>query len=378
MRVLIPVFFNAPLGGLHFHVRAQSLALLKSGNDVIVLCKPGPFSEILECDGATVLHTDFSDLPASFGTALHAGPYDLVHAHPFASRRVGLNVSAKLDIPLIVTFHNTYQDYLPTWHEFAHAIITVSPAIRDYLCRITHLHKHKVMVLPNGVDLSVFNPVKKLAQRGLDLPAYLHDDESKRPKVILFASRFDSDKSQVLEVVLDAWRSCTEQRAFTLDWWVVGEGSERLLLERAAEILNQTAGREVVTFFGWQRETHLADLYTKADIFVGPGRCVLESMASGTPAIAVGHSGYLGLVNGQRFAEGYHINFGGQGLPTANYSNGQLFDDITRVIHDRHFLRELGDISVTAIQSYFNQDQLDKQLLALYELILHGARQAHT
>ena len=51
------------------------------------MCKPGPFSEILTKDGVEVLLTDYQDLQTSIDTALAAGPYDLIHAHPFDRER---------------------------------------------------------------------------------------------------------------------------------------------------------------------------------------------------------------------------------------------------------------------------------------------------
>ena len=184
MRVFIPVFFNAPFSGLHSHVRAQCAALTRAQHKVTVLCKPGPFAAILQREGVEILGTDFNDLEAAIGLALSEGPFDLIHAHPFASRRVGLAVANATGVPLVVTFHREYVDDLNGWHDAADAIIAVSPVIRDYLWGQTDVDPTKLLMIPNGVDLSVFTSA-----------AHGQERASFGRQAICFASRLDADKS---------------------------------------------------------------------------------------------------------------------------------------------------------------------------------------
>jgi len=86
MKVLIPVFFRAALGGLHSHVRAQVLALLRAGHHPTVMCKPGPFADAMVDLGVPVLETDFSSKDSDVDQALAVGRFDLVHAHAWGWR----------------------------------------------------------------------------------------------------------------------------------------------------------------------------------------------------------------------------------------------------------------------------------------------------
>ena len=362
MRVFIPVFFNAPFSGLHSHVRAQCAALTRAQHKVTVLCKPGPFAAILQREGVEILGTDFNDLEAAIGLALSEGPFDLIHAHPFASRRVGLAVANATGVPLVVTFHREYVDDLNGWHDAADAIIAVSPVIRDYLWGQTDVDPTKLLMIPNGVDLSVFTSA-----------AHGQERASFGRQAICFASRLDADKSFALEAIKDCWRRCAETRAFTIDWWVAGEGSERKSMEQEAAKLNDAAGRELVRFHGWLDDASLAKLYDAADLTIGPGRCVPESMACGTPALAIGKASYVGLIEARRFVAGLHTNFGEGYQAEGECPAGAMFDDIDRVIYDRELLWQLGQSSVALIRAYFDQNLIDTQLLALYDTLVMDA-----
>lgn len=373
-RVLIPVFFNAPLGGLQSHVRAQCTALRKSGNHAVVMCKPGPFADILQNDGVEVLTTDYRDLQASIDTASAAGPYDLVHAHPFQSRRVGLAVAQSSDVPLVVTFHRNYLDGLKEWHNDADVILAVSPAIRDSLLDDSQIDASKLMTMPNGVDLSAFS--NKLAAEGQfrnRLHRRVRDHDGNRP-TIAFASRLDADKGCALDAIRHCWIRCIETRAFTVDWSIAGDGGERERLEREAAALNDAAGRQMVRFHGWVDEFELANFYKAADLAIGPGRCAMEAMACGTPAIAIGKNCYLGLVEANRFPAAVYTNFADSGHGGYGSAPEAMFDDIESVIHDRNLLQHIGHRSNALIRAYFDQNLLNDQLLSLYATLIGNGR----
>ena len=269
-RVLIPVYFNAPLGGLQSHVRAQCTALRKSGNHAVVMCKPGPFADILRNDGVKVLTTDFQDLQISIDAALAAGPYDLIHAHPFKSRKVGLAVATTSDLPLVVTFHGNYLDGLDQWYDCANAIIAVSPIIRDRLLSKACISATKLVTIPNGVNLSVFSNKWASQDQLLDGEQQCAQNLEENRQTILFVSRLDPDKRCALDAISHCWARCIETRTFAIDWSVAGDGSERGVLEQEAAKLNEAAGRQVVRFHGWLDELELAKRCRAADLAIGP------------------------------------------------------------------------------------------------------------
>lgn len=106
MHILIPVFFRAPQGGLHENILSTAKFLVGSGRSVTVVCPGGIFASSLPQHGINVIETDFQDFDADYERVMEihvAQPIDLVHAHPFASRKFGLFVAETLDIPFVLT-----------------------------------------------------------------------------------------------------------------------------------------------------------------------------------------------------------------------------------------------------------------------------------
>ena len=364
MRVFIPVFFNAPLGGLQAHVQAQCKALQLSGNEAVVMCKPGPFSLKLEEQGVTVLKSDFSNIDLSVESAISAGSFDIVHAHPFKSRKVGLKVAQALELPFIVTFHGNYLDDISNWDQYADTIICVSPALRDNIVSRNILPTSKILVLTNSVDTRIYYPrIRDISQDAIDSSST--SSATDEPRVAI-ASRFDEDKRFIVDLLKRTWQLCLEKRAFDIYWMVAGHGTLQEEIVRQAEELNQAACKQLVSFHGWLDEKALAEFYNQADLCVGPGRCALEAMACAKPVIALGSQGYLGLLENSVFQEGLYTNFGGLGSNSGRRILESMFHDIDRIVYDREHMMTLGRKSADFVHAFFSQEKLDAELLALY------------
>lgn len=367
LKIFIPVFFNAPLGGLQSHVESQCLALKKSGSIPVVMCKPGLFSDQLHRQGIDVLNSDFTDINQAIAEAIKAGPFDLVHAHPFASRKVGLEVSKKTGCPFIVTYHGCYDDQLSSWSSDVNIVIAVSAAIRDFLVNLNCIEPKKIFTIPNGVNLDIFCPKKIEDSVKNQLKKEQNHVDNSEIKRILLVSRLDQDKKFIIDTIKDTWQHCINNRVFSWDWLIAGDGTLRAEMELEANQLNQSSGKKNIGFLGWQSELELANLYNTADLVIGPGRCAIEAMACGTPVIAIGSKTYIGLVNQNNFADGIYSNFGGGIKQTILTEN--MFHQIESIIEDKKKLQSLGDSCKKLVKSYFDQQLLDNQLLSLYKMI---------
>ncbi len=375
MKVFIPVFFHAALGGLHSHVRAQVLALLRAGHHPTVMCKPGPFADAMADLGAAVLETDFSSKDSDVTQALAGGRFDLVHAHPFASRVVGLEVARRQRCAFVLTLHGMYTDGLESYADDVDLVITVSAAIRDLALRAGPIDPDRVVVLPNGVETEVFHPfAQPWAELEADYDSLRELRAAGASRRVLFASRMDTDKQFILDVVADTFAEARRTRSFDLGWIVVGDGTERASLEAAGRELNEAAGRRLVAFLGWLPESDLARLYNACHLGVAPGRSVLDCMACSTAVVAVGSKGYVGLVDGPGCLRGMYGNFGGFGTKHVEYRPGVMFADIDRVIYDDDQLAGLGRLSHDAVSTFYAQAGLDEQLLCHYSLCISTDR----
>lgn len=325
------------------------------------MCRTGPLALQLKQTAAKVLESDFEDVEAAAVLARAAGPFDLVHAHPFASRQVGLLVAHAFQIPFILTIHGMYDDGLPKYSYHVDAVVAVSAAIRDRLVRQRACNPENIFVIPNGVDTALFRPSSSETA-----PAWPDNHEGKR---ILFVSRLDHDKQFILDVLVETWQEQQRLQDFELFWCIAGDGSAREALESSARALALAAGREMVRFVGWQDEPSLAHLYACCHLAVAPGRSALEGMACERPVVAIGSRFYVGVVDSSTVLVAAYGNFGGSGNQHEDYQPGAMYRDIDRVIHEPLDLMSLGKIGTTVATAFFSQDDLDARLLNLYQVL---------
>ena len=357
MHIFIPVHFHAPLGGLQAHVIAQLRAVHRAGGSVTVMAPPGPFADLVRDEGARFVGS--SDAPvhteARRAIAEAGEPFDLVHAHPFRARQVGLDVARQAGVPFMLTLHSLYNDQLPSYADVVDSVIVVSNAIRDRLLAENAVHPERIVVIPNGVDTGRFTAARKRVP----------EPELRR---VLVASRLDRDKSFILDALCETWVRLAECRAFDIEWMIAGDGAERERLEKAAAELEKRAGRQLVRFLGWLSEDELPAAYADADLCIAPGRCALEAMASGTATIAIGSKGYVGLIDKSTAFAGAYSNFGGVGQD-ANGAGQALFHDLDRVIYNREELAQSGQVGRDLVTAFFDQADADDRLLRLYSLL---------
>lgn len=376
MHVLIPVFFNAPLGGLQSHVYAQAKAIAKEGWNCTILCKAGPFAQQCQNGGFDVIEDDFSNPPASASRITESNKFDIIHTHPFASRQIGQRIAKTLNIPLTITIHGKYTDSLENNSEDYNRIYCVSLGIRDHLVKKGVKDPHKILIYPNAVDLDIFHDgPSERSDRVNAIRNHFSQQTDSNDRIIAFACRMGSDKKFILKCITDAWEDQLKNRLDNWQWLIAGDGPERQDLEMAANKLNETIGRQCIKFLGWQSEEKLNILYQSVDIAVAPGRSALDCFGCSRPVIAIGSNGYIGLVDEDNWYKGSYSNFGGVG--EKDYVTGQLYTDIHSVIYDDARLATIGQFGKNKISNSYDQKHWDKWLVNEYREIVDRHKSLH-
>lgn len=368
MHLLIPVFFNAPQGGVHENVRATALFMLARRHRVTLVCRPGPFAEQLREQGAGVIETDYGE--CSYAAALaeiralhEREPIDLIHAHPFAARRLGVIAAQVLGLPCVVTMHGKYLDALPQTIDQLDAVFAVSEGIRHYLLSEGEVgHPEKLQVVPNTPDAKLFKAVKVAP------PA-----EAEGRVVVSLVTRLDRDKAFILEVFYQAVVHAAARYPGRIHWQVVGQGT---LEEAFAERVEALRGENSVSYTGWLQGEALRDAYCASAAVIAPGRCTLEAMSCGVPAIALGSKGYNGLVDGENWQLAVFTNFGGVGEKQAGYVEGSVERDLDRLMRSRAERRRLGRFGRQVVRQCFNAGEMHRRLLGFYQLAVAAYRAA--
>lgn len=281
MRVLMPVSFKSERGGLHDHVEQIAIAARARGVEVVVLCRPGPFARRLATSGITVISVDPADTPRAVKMASGAGPWDLVHTHPFAARRMGIEFARQRSLPLVATFHGWYLDEIETWHRYADAIIGVTGAIAERIRSTPGIAPERVHVVENGLDPA------KVANRHAPVPG---DD-----RILSVVSRLDTDFRETQRVLTDfMYRAAQTNR----DRWrvvVAGDGSERERIVYELGRIALSARALDISFLGWCAAAELRDLYSRSFATISPGRSAIDAIAAGIPTVMTRQVGTYAL-----------------------------------------------------------------------------------
>ncbi|TNH16623.1 glycosyltransferase family 4 protein [Halomonas sp. BL6] len=358
MHVIMPVFFKAAHGGLHENVLAAARFLIDNNHKATIVCPRGPFADSLSGFGVGVIQTNYLDLEATLNEIMNlhdVDPIDLVHAHPFASRKLGLMLSEKLNIPIVLTFHGKYTDDISQYVDKVSAVLAVSFGIRDYLLAEQSIKPQKFHVVPNVPDTGFFQPVSENSQ-------------STDGKIsVALVSRLDKDKAFILDVFADAVEYAAENYSGQLSWIVVGNGTQ---LEEFRTRLDAVRGGNSIEFRGWLEGEPLRSAYQSSDFVFAPGRCALEAMSCGVPTIAVGSKSYCGLVNAETWQQGVYSNFGGVGNQHTDYKPEMVHQDMDNLLASKSYRIGLGNFGISIIQQFFDFQKIHTQLLGIYRLAI--------
>ncbi len=219
--------------------------------------------------------------------------FDLIDAHYFYPDGVAaVMLGRALGRPVIVTARGSDLNLIAgyavprRWIRWASAtadgLIAVSSGLRDRLTALG-VARDQVRVLPNGVDLAVFRPGDRAADRralGFTRPTLLAVGNLvplKRHRLMVEATALLPEAELV----------------------IVGDGPERGAIERLAQARGIA---ERVRLFGRLPQERLPQLYGAADLLLlvstheGWPNVLLESMACGTPVVVAQLPGMAEIV----------------------------------------------------------------------------------
>jgi hypothetical protein len=186
-------------------------------------------------------------------------------------------------------------------------------------------------------------------------------------------TRLDQDKTFVLEVFYQAVAHAAECYPERIHWQVVGQGT---LQEEFAERVDELRGENTVSHTGWLQGEALRDAYCQSDAVIAPGRCALEAMSCGVPAIALGSKGYNGLVLGETWQQAVFSNFGGVGDKHEGYAEGAVGRDLDRLMGSRTERHQLGRFGRQVVRQCFNAGEMHRRLQGFYQLAVDAHRAA--
>jgi len=307
--LVCPYPFDTP-GGVREHVLGLYREFAKRGHKVKIIF-PGSFRKQKKKRDIIFLGISFKipsnkdhasitfchNLDQRIQKILEKEKFDIIHFHesytPFSSLQI-LKYSKSINIatfhacseasPLARTAKKISKAYLKKMAKKINGAIAVSKISLKYAI---FPDKRKIIIIPNGVDLSRFNtkvpPLAKFKKDKLN---------------ILFVGRITKRKGLIY--LLKAFK-VLKKKYPNIRLIVVGDGDQK---GKARQFVRHNKVKDVF-FVGAISDKLLPSYYGSADIFCSPateaesfGIVLLEAMAAGLPVVAFANAGYRQVLKG--------------------------------------------------------------------------------
>lgn len=248
---------------------------------------------------------------------------DLVHAHARIPGFICGLLHKKMGFPFVTTAHGTWKTsgglrYITNWGQ---KTMAVSEDIRKYLLDNYIIEDSNIKVTINGIDTSKFSP-------GIDCSDLMAELKlSPEDMKIVYISRFDSDRSYIINKLLEIIPELSANIP-NLKVIMVGSGNILSSIQEKARDINDAIGQDMVIVTG--SRTDINRFTALADLFIGFGRSSLEALSAGKPLILAGNEGYIGILNENSIDAAIASNFSGRGKSKAE---SELFkNDILEIL----------------------------------------------
>jgi glycosyltransferase involved in cell wall biosynthesis len=231
---------------------------------------------------------------------------DLVHAHSRAASWVSLFATRLTGTPFVSTVHGRQHIHTSSkaFSIYGKDIIAVSSALREHLVEELGFNPADIVVIPNCIPLGRWETERSSASppKGSAIEA---------ERLLIFVGRLTGPKGDVVRLLLTTVLPLLiGQRKFRFQ--AVGGMITPVDIPQLASKLNAQCENPVVELCGFQQD--IAHHLVRADLIIGSGRVVPESLVLRKPVIAFGESNYVGPITPASFEDATSTNFGDTGV----------------------------------------------------------------
>ena len=279
--------------------------LMKRGIHVELLCAAESRIHIEANNLGIIIHPvkaggyfrPFSSLRLAF--IISKMNFDIIHTH--ASKDLWVIVPSlqflRRKIPLILTKHIGSFIEKKDWlhrrlYRYVTKAIAISSAIKKNMIDTTPLHEEQIVLIPNGVDTSIFDPESITGDK------VRNEFNIKRDELLIgMMARFSPGKGH--EEFINA-ASKLNQEYSNLRFVIIGEASRgEDIYEQEIKTSSENSGLQNLIFTGYRSD--IPELLAAIDIFVFPshaeafGIALIEAMAMQKPSVCSASEGVLDI-----------------------------------------------------------------------------------
>ena len=384
MKILMLTWEYPPrvVGGIARVVYDLSRTLLKDGHDVtVVTYKEGdaPYFEddkgvkVYRVDNYMINPNNFIDwiMQLNFNLIAKAneliaeqGKFDVIHAHDWLVAYAAKTLKNSYNIPIVATIHATESgrnsgihdetqryindtEWMLTYE--ASEVIVNSNYMKNELQRLFGLPYEKINVIPNGVNLNLFNNIEK----DYDFRRRFAMDNE---KIILFMGRLVYEKG--IQTLIAAMPKIL---ANYHDSKLIIAGKGGMIDELRSQVNYLGLGNKVY-FTGYLGSKDVQRMYKCADVSVFPstyepfGIVALEAMLSGTPVV-VSDVGGLNEI----------VDHGVNGMKSYAGNANSLADSILALLYDPKLCDTVTKNAKLKVKTEYNWTKIAQDTHLAYE-----------
>ena len=245
--------------------------------------------------------------------------------------------------------------------------IAISPYQMDVFRRSLGFDEDKVVLIPNGIDLSRFYPGVSESFVPIECAALMKGHHERR---VVHVGRMSVEKMDAPLAILEAARTIVSKFPDTVIW-IVGSGEYYHRLSSLGTKVNEDLKKDVVVFTGPVAVACMPAVLDRATVIIGVGRVAYEAMACGKAVIVAGSArgplggNYGGVVSPSNVADLEVHNFSGRNA--RNVTNGQrIADDCIRLLGDDEYRLKIGGFGRSYIETEHSLEAVAARVEDLY------------
>ena len=298
--------------------------------------------------------------------------FDLIHIQtPFIAHYFGKKLAKTLNVPIIETYHTSFEDYLHLYlpilpESFARWL---SRNIAKYLCNHCHgiispseqlketLKNYQVTkpikVVPTGLPDQSFKKTNKYTFRKLY-------NISPTDPLLLFVGRVAHEKN--IDFLLHVYKYIARENK-SIKFLITGEGPAFEHIQKLIKKLN--LGRSVILTGYLEANNELLNCYASSDLFIfaskteTQGLVLIEAMAQGLPVVALAENGTKSILENN------------PGAIIAKDDPKEFAKTCLRLLNNKKKLSEMSVKAKKEAKQKWGSVAQTEKLIALYEEVVN-------
>ena len=367
---LTHLVLDMDLGGLQRLITQMTLAMDHDLFDVEVVCinREGCFADQLRDKGFTVTLLQKSQKRADLWYPVRLARYLRQRKTDILQMHTGVFIFGALAGKLAFTPATVYTEHGRSVVDnpvrqvedriavkLVDRLVPVSDNLKDVLVERIKAPRHKLTTIINGISTDLFShrPRPRALMEEFSIPD--------KCRVIGTVARLDAIKDQLS--MIKAFENVTK-RFNNCRLIMVGDGPMRDELE---EYISARGLQQQVIITGPRSDVpeflNLFDLFVLSSLSEGTSISLLESMASGLPAVVTRVGGNPAIVEHET-----------DGLVVEPSDPAALADAILRLLSDENLLRTFSERSAAKVRRDFSIERMTENYCHLYLEILHSKK----